>query len=59
LATFFYRKRYVFILAKNVLGYILGDFVHKLIWLPCRLVSFICGQLSGRQGFAQGDQMSL
>jgi hypothetical protein len=32
--TFFHRKSVVFILTKNGLGYILGDFFYKLIWSP-------------------------
>jgi hypothetical protein len=33
-ATFFHGKSFVLLLAKHGLGYILGDFFHKLIWSP-------------------------
>jgi hypothetical protein len=33
-ANFFHTVSYVLILAKNVLGYILGDFFYKIIWSP-------------------------
>jgi hypothetical protein len=32
---FFQLKSYILILNKNVLGYILSDFFHPLIWSPC------------------------
>jgi hypothetical protein len=46
LATFFYGKiTYVLISTENGLGYILGDFFHKLIWSPWlgAVASFVSG----------------
>jgi hypothetical protein len=35
LADFFYGQSYEFILPKNRLGYVLGDFFHEPIGSPC------------------------
>jgi hypothetical protein len=35
IGLFFHVTSCVVIFTKNGLGYILGDFFHKLIWSPC------------------------
>jgi hypothetical protein len=44
-ATLFNVKRYASILTKFVLGYVLGDFFHKLIWSPWPLPTFGTGEV--------------
>jgi hypothetical protein len=47
------EKSYVLILAKNGLGYILGDFFHKLIWSPwLEAFSRVCFKLLRVKMFA-------
>jgi hypothetical protein len=60
-ATFFQGKSYVLILAKKGLGFVLGDFFHKLIWSPWLYVIKV-GPVAKRNGkfgtaFYQGCQM--